>query len=135
MASRQRRDRQRADDEPIALDDLGDIAARRLADRPAETARHDDQRMPRDGREGGRIEMIRMPVGDDDDVDAFEVAGVGERTMALERAEARPEERVGQHPDAGHLQQHGGVAEEPHVQRRRSRPGRSISRRRAIPPR
>ena len=109
--------------QPIALDDLGDIATRRLPDGPAETARRDDQRMPRDGREGCQIEMVRMPVRDDDDVDAFEVAGVGERTMALERAEARPEERVGQDPDAGHLQQHGGVAEEPHVQRRRSRPG------------
>jgi hypothetical protein len=60
-----------------------------------------------------RVEVIRMPVRDEDDVDAIEEGEFRDRTVALERAETVAQERIGQDADAADLDEDRGVADVP----------------------
>lgn len=57
--------------------------------------------------------MVAVAVRDQDDVSGRVDGRIGEGTVALERPELRPEERVGEDSDAVDLDEDGGVAQEP----------------------
>ena len=83
-----------------------------------QAAWHDDGRATRQPLQRGEVEVLRMPVGDRDDI-GLQLAGVGERAVPLERPEPRAKERIGEDADATKLDQRRGVADVSNGDRRR----------------
>jgi len=78
----------------------------------AEAARDDHQRIASQRPERPAVEMIRMGVRDEDDVDRADEVRSGDRAVPPQRAQPAAQEGVGQDPEAGQLEEDGRVAEE-----------------------
>ena len=81
------------------------------ADDPAEAARDDHERIAGERRQRPPVEVVRVGVGDRDEPDRADRAGLRGGAVAPERPQAVAEERVRQDPEAGQVQQDGGVTQ------------------------
>ena len=109
-------DGQRTDGDLLADDELDHVSPRSSACGGAETARDDECRSSWDRAERRRIEMVRVGVRDEDDVDPAQFRRGGERPVTLQRSKPRTEERVGQDACRWEVQHHGCVADEAQVE-------------------
>ena len=77
----------------------------------AQAPGHDQGRTAGQAFERSLVKVVRVPMRDDHHV-GFELGRVGEGTVALERAQTGPKERVRQDASSAELDQGGGVPDE-----------------------
>ena len=121
VAGSDRLDRDAGDLDRFVHPDLDDFSRADSTAPIAEPSWHHQDRAAGQAFEGSLVEMVRMPVRDDDDVD-LELGRFGEGTVSLEGPEPRPKERVREHANAAEVDQRRRVADESN--RDRSRRGR-----------
>jgi len=107
-----------ADGQPVQLQRLagGDLThlpgdGRVIPDGGAQPEGDNDGRATGQRRQRTPVEVIRMPMRDDDDVD-IEIGWIGNGPMPRKRPEASPQERVGQDADPVDLDERGRVPQE-----------------------
>src|SRR5207245_10722675 len=102
-----------ADVESFPGGDLHDLVTTAAAHR-AETSRRDDPRPPAEAPKGRQVEVIVMCVGTEDRADLDVLDEMGDRVgVAMQKAQAMSERRVGENAHAIHLDQDGRVPEVP----------------------
>ena len=94
----------------------------------SEAGWHDDRWPTPEPPERFPIEVIRVRMRDQHDVDVAETIRLGHGSMPFQWSECRPEEGIGQDAHAGDLEQHGRVPHEPDVAYSRHRKAGRIRR-------
>jgi len=103
-----------ADVESFPGRDLHDLVVTGAAAHRAETSRHDDSRPPADAAKRRQVKVIVMRVRDEDHVDVDVLNEMGDRVgVAMKKAQAMTQQRVGENAHAIHLDQDGRVPEVP----------------------
>jgi len=128
VSSRYRRDLEPSKVDPLVRGHLQDLAADRPSGSCPQPARYHDQRATGDCTERRQVEVIGVPVRDDDDIHVAEDLEVGRRAVPDERPELGAQEWIGQDPHPTDLDQHRRVADEAQIEVR-SIHGRRVSRR------